>query len=159
MSDDHILLSEILEDHAIPTHALIRGVGRGRSTVYRYLAGEATIPSIVWRWLYSRTRDGRILDLIAGEADRFVVEIPRPAKLDTPTLKSLIAQRQLEINVESEILGILADGVVDANDRNRMAQYREDFPKLLRCQCQIKAAIDAAYEAAINRQYEETTRG
>jgi hypothetical protein len=67
MNDDHLLLDRILEDHGITVKQLCLSTLRSSACVYRYLSGEATIPIIVWRVLYDKTEDIRILILVAGD--------------------------------------------------------------------------------------------
>ena len=49
VSDDNIFLQLLCEKHNISPKQLASWTGRATSTVYKYLAGEIAIPSVIWR--------------------------------------------------------------------------------------------------------------
>ena len=80
VSDDHLLLTDVLDDHGITVKRLAMDSGRGASTVYKYCSGEATIPSVIWRVLYRLTKDPRVIKLVTGDVGCMVVPVPEDRK-------------------------------------------------------------------------------
>ncbi|MCE5184954.1 MAG: hypothetical protein LLF76_02370 [Planctomycetaceae bacterium] len=147
MSDDYTTMSQVMEDHGLTVKWLASQIGRGQSTVYKYLAGELTIPSIVWRRLYARTRDQRILDLFAGEIAVVVVELPDcGAGLDQATLKDLVSIRKEEIQVEEQLLKILEDGIVDCRDARKIEEYRVHHQRMMATCCRMYQKVVHEFE-------------
>ena len=148
VSDDHLLLTDILEERSITVKQLSLATGRGAATAYKYCAGEATIPSVIWRVLFSLTEDQRILRLITGERPCVAVALNAgPIRLDKPTIENLLTVRQHQLDSERCILEIIADGRVDEQDRKVIERYRRIFHE----------TIGSAYQVyeAINRQFQE----
>ncbi|RKY08446.1 MAG: hypothetical protein DRP56_04125 [Planctomycetota bacterium] len=151
MSDDHILLSDILDDHGLGVKWLKAAVGRSIAQVYRYLSGEATIPSVVWRVLYDKTRDVRITEIVTGEVPVVIVDLlgdfGRGARISrVPEIANLIKMRSRQIEAEQQMLDILSDGKIDAQDAGSMRELEKDFKRMLKTQSQIYYAIKQQYE-------------
>jgi len=151
MSDDYLVLREVLDDHDIPAKALAAAIGRQRSQTYRYLAGESTIPSVVWRWIFERTRDPRIVHLITGEVPVEVVPVPEPAAQDAATIQRLIKMRREQIEFEQAVLSILEDGQIDAGDGRLIADLRRRYPAMMQSISGIYRAVLGAYETAMGK--------
>lgn len=146
LSDDHLLLTDIMDAHDINVKQLAAMTGRAASTLYKYCSGDATIPSVVWRSLYALCGDGRILKLVTGDVPHVVVPlVSLNTKVDAAKIGSLIAMRKSQIAFESRVLDILADGVVDDRDRVAVENLKRDFPKLITLQSQIYQAITGDY--------------
>jgi len=152
MSDDYLVLQQVMDEYDITVKRLCQETGRAEPTVYRYRTGEATAPMFLWRVLYRLTGDQRILKLIMGEEPFQVVPLydSDPA-VDAATLEQLLKMRQEQINCERAALAILADGEVDHKDRPEIEKYRREFPKLIQTQCQIHWAILDRYERNCKR--------
>ncbi len=149
MSDDHILLITILDDHEINVKQLAADTGYGASTLYRFLAGGATIPSVIWRSLFNRTGDARICRLMTGDVPVMTVRLLNSdKKLDGVTLKNLIETRQKQIEFEKRVLNIIADGKIDGLDRKDIAELKRVFPDMISNLAQIYHAITGDYEKA-----------
>ena len=147
VSDDHLLLQAVCESHNVTAKRLAMLSGRAASTIYKYMCGEATIPSVLWRALYAATKDERIVNLITGEVPVAVVELPTEAvRLDAATVKSLIECRRRALACEQAILEIIADGKVDADDRVAVERYNTEFPRLISSLYQTFMAINGRYE-------------
>lgn len=147
VSDDHIKLAEIMDAYGINVKRLSQKTGRACSTLYKYLAGEATIPSIVWRALFEMTKDSRIVSLITGEVP--VMMVPLYAgnlRVDKATLEHLLEVRKKQIECEQYVLKILADGRVDSSDKAAVKKYRERFPAMISSQSQVYQAITGEYK-------------
>jgi len=150
MSDDHLLMSELLEAHGITVKQLALGSGYAASHIYRFLAGHATIPMIIWRVLWEKTSDQRIIRLITGETTVEVIPLlEQVPKLDKATIRHLHNERRKQIECEGLVLDILADGVIDGHDRKRIAEYRRAFPELIQSLYQTYQAINDAYDVAM----------
>lgn len=152
VSDDHLLLQEILEGHGLTAKWLIGKTGRSSSQVYRYLGGEATIPSVVWRVLYERTRDERIGRLFTGDVPVVTVglKIEHSGADAATSIKQLCAARKQQLTFEETLLDILADGVINERDRKYIAKLKAEFPKMISLQTQIYSAVTGEYQKAGN---------
>ena len=147
VSDDNILLSSIIDEHGITVKQLAMQTGRAASTVYRYLSGEATIPSIVWRVLFKKTQDARIVPLVTGDVPLILVPLrPMCAKLDADAMGKMLEVRKNQIKCEQYVLNIMADGKVDESDRNIIDKYKKDFPEMVISQAQVFQAITHHYD-------------
>lgn len=150
LSDDHIILKKVLDKHQIAVDWVALTIGRSSSQVYRYLAGEATIPSIIWRRLYERTRDEQIMRLFAGDVPVVVVDIEIKEdiydQIDGPTLKQNIRLRREQLAVEENILEILADGKINKKDAAAIERFKQNHDKAVITACKIKQLIIAAFE-------------
>lgn len=155
MSGDHELLRDILDDHAVPAKWLADRIGKHVSQVYRYMGDSGPyIPSLVWRMLFEKTGDLRILKLVVGDVPLAVVPLTADdnvyAALEAPSIRKLHAMRQRQIDAETEILNILADGKVDAADRPAVARYEKNFDAMIAAQVQIRDRIVKLYN--LNRR-------
>ena len=151
VSDDHLTLSDICEEHGVGPKQLASATGRSLSQIYRYLSGEATIPSIVWRVLYVRTRDIRITQLITGEVAVTVVDLIGDdrsifEKLDAPSLKQLVNHRRQQLVCEESLLDILADGAVNKRDTKAIGAYKRNHPKMIATAVQLYRAVMDQFE-------------
>ena len=155
MSDDNILLIAVMERHEITFKQLSMWTGYALSTVYKYRDGALTIPSIIWRVLYKQTRDPRIMELITGDLPVIVTPLTR-AKADTAaTLETLIESREHQLDWERGILGILADGRIDALDRRQVAQIKDRFPRMLDTLVQLQQTITSQYDLSTQTRKEK----
>ena len=142
VSDDNILLQQILERHGFCAKQLASWTGRAASTIYKYLSGELTIPSIIWRAIFERTFDTQIFRLFAGEMVCIFAPLDKlTLQPDAASLKRLLDMRRKQINCEEYILQILIDGKVDASDTTAIANFKLAFPDMISAQAQIYQAI------------------
>jgi hypothetical protein len=149
VSDDSLLLSQVMDEHELTARWLATRVGRSIAQVYKYLAGEATIPSVVWRAVYERTADLRVLRLFVGEAPVIVAPLPE-GRRDLPgDLGSLIVIRKRQLACEEELLNILADGRVDANDRAAIERYRRNHDEAMATMVAMRSRIEAEFGKAV----------
>jgi hypothetical protein len=152
MSDDHLLLTDILDEYDITVRQLALSIGRAAPTVYRYCSGESTIPSVVWRVLYEQTGDIRILKLITGSTNCVVVPLPdNPIRLDKPTIEHLHAERQNQLTCEKCVLDIMADGFVNNRDRPTIEKYNLAFPRMIQSLYQTHQSINTEYKQSCKR--------
>lgn len=152
MSDDYLLLTDILEEHNITVRQLALSIGRAAPTVYRYCSGESTIPSVVWRVLYEQTGDIRILKLITGSTNCVVVPLPdNPIRLDRPTILHLYSERKKQLLCEEYVLDIISDGAINRKDRITVEKYNRAFPKLIESLYQTHQAINREYKRSCKR--------
>ena len=147
VSDDHLLLTDLLDEYAIPVKQLAREAGRAASTLYKFCSGERTIPSVIWRTLYRLTRDGRIPTLLTGDVPVVVAPILADAlKIDRPTIRTLWDQRKKTLTVEQNVLNIINDGVIDGTDRRQLEKYNKNFPELIQSLYQVHEAINREFQ-------------
>jgi hypothetical protein len=142
MSSDYETLIAVMDDHAITEKQLTLWTGLSRASINRYKLGQQTIPSIVWRVLYSRTHDVRVLQLLTGLDEVLVIrpQICGDLKLG---LKTLLQMRQQELEVEQAALDILADGKIDISDHEAIQRYKMAFPKMIGTATQLYGLIIA----------------
>jgi hypothetical protein len=147
VSDDHILLSEIMEKHGYSVKQLASWSGRASQTIYKYMAGEATIPSVIWRALYERSLDPKIIRLITGTLPVIVVPmVPGVHKTDASKMACLIKARKIQLQCEEIALDIIADGVKDQHDRDQVEKYKDVFPESVIAGYQLFQAVTGGYE-------------
>jgi hypothetical protein len=138
VSDDHFLLGQILEDGGITVKQLCLYSGRSAACVYRYLSGEATIPSLIWRVLFERTGDHRILTLVAGD-QRVLAIVPKDCGDLKLSLDTVVAMRKQQIAIESEILDVLSSP--DKDRREAVNKFKMDFPRMVGMQAKLYGMI------------------
>ncbi len=154
MDDEHIFVQDMLKKHNISVSQLARVVGMADSTLYEYTGGrKKTIPISIWRALFELTQDVRILELVIGSVETFVVPMPKPDSQDYAgdTLKKLLEKRKKDIECEIAILDILADGKIDQADHIQIEQYRDAHPEAVTLDAQIFSTIMTKYEEAVSK--------
>ncbi|MBN1765174.1 MAG: helix-turn-helix domain-containing protein [Sedimentisphaerales bacterium] len=155
MQEEHLFIQDILKKHNLSVSQLALKAGMADSTVYEYTGGRRKNPPLaIWRALYELTRDVTVINLLAGDAESFIVPLPTPIHNgDTgETLKKLIEKRKMDIECETAILDILADGKIDKDDLKAIEHYRDAHPEALKLAIQIYHAIIDAYEKAIKQK-------
>jgi len=149
VSDDNIFLQTLLEKHGISPKQIAGWTGRGVSTVYKYLSGELTIPSVVWRSIFDHTLDPTVFAIVRGDIPCVIAPmIVLNTSIDTATLEHLVSMRQAQLKCEQYILNILTDGKIDKSDVTAVANYRLAFQDSMSAQIQIYHAINSKYKKA-----------
>lgn len=148
VSDDNILLQQVTQDHEVTAKQLAMLTGRAVSTVYKYLAGGSSIPSVVWRQLYRKTQDSRITRLVTGDVAVAIVPMIPVGKIDAPTLRRLVDNRKAQIKCEECVLTILADGRIDEQDARAVGEYKKTFDDMITSQHQIFYAVTGQFKLA-----------
>lgn len=147
VSDDHLLLTEIMGEYDINVKQLAAITGRAASRLYKYCSGDATIPSVVWRSVYKLCGDSRIIKLMTGDVPHVVVPLVNlNTKVDITKIENLIAMRQAQIGFESHVLDILADGKIDSKDRPAIEKLKRSFPEVIALQSDLYQAITGDYD-------------
>lgn len=126
MPHDAGVLREVLNDADLTPKRLALESGLHESTIYRYLSGEKTIPSIVLRRAFELTRDKRIPQLITGNvATQIILEIhaveTAAPTLRTPPVEQLLTEASAAVKCAAEglpqIAQMLKDGKINEDDR------------------------------------------
>ena len=151
VSDDNIFLQQILEKHGITVKQLAMYSGRAASTIYKYLAGELTIPMHIWSTIYVRTFDASILNLITAGAPVMIVSLMTAKQADDASIAKMLQVRRGQIDCEEYILKILEDGKIDSADSPAIAQYRQAFTEMISSQAQIHNAITTRFDQLTGR--------
>lgn len=147
VSDDHIMLSAILDRHRYTAKQLAAWTGRAQSTIYKYLSGELTIPSIIWRALYDRSLDCEIITLLTGTLPVVVVPLlPGEKKTSASRMRCLIKTRKAQLECEELVLSILENGEGDGEDETMIRRYRKIYPESVIAGHQLYQAITGGYE-------------
>ena len=148
MSDDYLLMRDVMERHDITIKQLALDTGLAASTLYKYQAGDCTVPSIVWRVLFERTLDPAIAKLITGALPIVMVPLfkkPQPA-VNEATMKNMLKIRKTQLDCESLVLDIIADGRIDDADAKTISHYKEKFPESIMLQAAMYQAITNEYQ-------------
>jgi hypothetical protein len=142
VSDDYIFLQLLLEKHGIEAKQLAGWIGRATSTIYKYLSGELTIPSVIWRSIFDHTLDIAVFTVIRGNIPCIIAPLIKAmVGPDAATLGKLIDMRQKQLTCEQYILKILQDGKIDQSDTAAIANYKNAFPEMISVQAQLHQAI------------------
>jgi hypothetical protein len=149
VSDDNIFLQLLLEKHNINAKQLACWTGRASSTIYKYLSGEITIPSVVWRSIFDHTLDVAVFNVVRGDIPCVIAPLDKVGiSLNAASLSKLLEVRKRQLKCEEYVLQILADGKVDASDIAAIANYKLAFPDMVSSQAQIYQAILNAHAKA-----------
>ena len=124
MSDDHILLADIIESADINAKQLSGMTGRGKSTIYKYLSGECTIPSIVWRVLWEKTQDLRIVWLVTGDKRMIVIPVCSGGKADLGALHEVH-----RLQTEAEAMAMKVMDILEKQNMSGSATVKNDCKK------------------------------
>ena len=148
VSDDHLLMQEVMERHGIEAKEMAIWTGIARSTIYKYMIGAATIPSVIWRVLFERTLDPAVAKLITGGLPFILVPLfkkPQPA-CDAATLCSIVKVRKTQLACESLVLDIIGDGKIDDADARLIEEYKKIFPESVMQQAAVFQAVTHGYK-------------
>jgi hypothetical protein len=85
MPHDAIILAQVMEERGLNVKALAARAGCDEGTLYKYLAGQRTCPSIIFRHAFECTLDSRLLRLIAGAVPICIHALGQIAPADSPT--------------------------------------------------------------------------
>jgi len=149
VSDDNIFLQLLMEKHKIEPKQLAGWTGRKLTTIYKYLSGECTIPSVVWRSIFDHTRDVVVFNVIRGDIPCIISTTSNDDfSFGTDALKQLINMRKSQLKVEEYIVNILEDGRIDKSDLTAIANFKLAFPDMIDAQVRMHQAIITAYRKA-----------
>jgi hypothetical protein len=152
VSDDNIFLQLLMEKHKIEAKQLAGWSGRKQTTIYKYLSGECTIPSIIWRTIFDHTLDVVVFNIIKGDIPCIMSTVSNEDfSVDSETLKQVLRMRKSQLKVEDLIVQILEDGRIDKSDFQVIANFELAFPEMINNQIKIHQAIINAkkkFEAA-----------
>ena len=154
ITEEHLFVQELLKKHDVTISQLAFQAGMADSTVYEYTGGrKKNFPISIWRALFELTEDVRIVELVTGSVETFVVPIPKCYSDGDAqdTIKQLIEKRKKDIECEIAILDILSDGVIDQNDLKSIENYRMTHPEALMLDSQIYYTIMNQYENAVKK--------
>lgn len=148
VSDDHILLADIVEKNDITVKQLATLTGLAASSIYKYLAGICVIPTVIWRAVYKMTWDIRINQLVTGDVPQVIVPLVNVSKIkiDSDKFDSLVEMRQELIAFESEILIIITSDDNEGERSRAIEKLKQQFPKVISSQVQLFQAITGSYD-------------
>lgn len=119
------LAQEIVEDHQLPIKRLAMVVGVDQATVYRWLAGERTVPLDLYRALFELTRDFRLIAMVAGRVPLTCTVNPEGPP---PELADILPRALLSIESAAEaaraLHRIVSDRRVDQSDAAALRDFR-----------------------------------
>lgn len=148
MSDDHLLLQEVMERHQVTIKQLALWTGLAASTLYKYQAGDATIPTVIWRCLFERTLDPAIAKLITGVLPFIMVPLFNRGlpKINEATIETMIKTRKCQLECEKLVLAIISDKRIDESDQMAIRRYKEVFGESIMLQAAMYQAITHEYK-------------
>lgn len=147
VSDDNIFLQLLIEKHNITPKQLAGWTGRSLKMIYKYLAGDCTIPSIVWRTIFDHTLDVTVFNIIKGDIPCILATMTGTDYAnDYDALKHLLKMRKTQLHCEELVLRILEDGVIDQSDLTTIANFKLAFPDMINSQVQMHQAIIRKFE-------------
>jgi hypothetical protein len=114
-------------DEGIPPKQMAAWTGYSYQQTWKYANGECNVPTEFINALFRATHDLRLIDLITSGANVAVHEIEPVDLGDVEMIKTLLAQRQQELDRERHLLDALADGRIDPRDREAVEQYNRAF--------------------------------
>ena len=130
------LLSRMIDDEQVISRKRLADLtGRDKSTISRYLNGEATVPVFVLRAAFAATRDMRLLQLVGGEVPiRPVILLAcevspgQPVGQRIPPLDQCMPQTLAAIKAAAasaeHLSAIVADGKFDSRDLAEAAEFK-----------------------------------
>lgn len=154
MPQDAETLRDVIEDRGVSVKALAHRLGVNKSTIYKYLAGELTLPSIVIRTVFEMTYDSRLAEIVTGPIP-VVVQLMElagatnggAATFPIPPVDQLLRDAASAVESAAQSLphmgDILNDGKIDARDRRSIEQFRKHAADVNLKFAQISAALDA----------------
>ena len=141
VSDDNIFLQTLLEKHGISPKQIAGWTGRGVSTIYKYLSGELTIPSVVWRAIFDHTLDPTVFAIVRGDIPCVVTPLVSITCPQGASLKRLLEMRKKQLSLENYMLQILENGKIDVSDVTAIANFKLAFNDAIEAQEGIYRAI------------------
>ncbi len=140
--DCNVLLIKIMERHEITVDQMALLTGYSSSNAYKWVRGERWVPLFCWQSLYKKTRDMRILQLITGDLNVVVVNLPEPEKTsNAAAIKHMVATIRGHMEVMKPLTDIFEDGVVDGKDFQAVPQFEEAADRMVETITQAKHAI------------------
>jgi len=142
VSNDCDFLQLLMDKHNINAKQLAGWIGRAPTTIYKYLSGENTIPSVIWRAIFERTHDIAVFNIVRGDLPCVIaplIQVMIPP--DAASLQQLLNMRRKQLKCEEYIVQILSDGKIDSSDIAAIANYKLAFPDMVSSQAQIYQAI------------------
>lgn len=153
MPQDAETLRDVIEDRNVSVKALAFKLGVNKSTIYKYLAGDITLPSIVVRTVFEMTYDKRLVELITGPIPVVVQLMELAAAPDQaspfpiPPVDQLLREAASAVESAARSLphmgDILKDGKIDRADRVPIDRFRKQAADVNLKFAQISAALDA----------------
>lgn len=142
VSNDNDFLQLLMDKHNINAKQLACWTGRRDITIYKYLEGQLTIPSIIWRAIYERTGDISVFNIIKGDLPILIAPL-NPVMLEPSAdiLNKIIEKRQKQIDCEKYVLQILQDGRKDYSDDIVMINYKQAFAEAISAEATIYQTI------------------
>ncbi len=165
MARDFEVIHQVVSQHGLTVTQLAFRTGLSEQTIYKYLAGKRTIPTVVFRAAYELTGDGRLPLLItgsvpveisfrgqrsdadggngaAGSAPRQTLRVP-PIEQTLP--RTLEAARQV-VECGQYLAKVFEDGTVDRNDLASIAKFERLCADARTQLALCHAAIESARE-------------
>ena len=155
---DAELLREITDSHPrLPVKRLAALADRDKSTVYRYLDGQKTIPCAVLKAAFQATRDQRLLRLVSGSVPMLFVPVSdgRDGQSEAiPAIGEMLpgvcdAVERVAASVK-HMAAIVADHRIDRRDAVRAAEFRRDANAAIEGLAMTLAALDAHERQALS---------
>lgn len=163
MPYDAALIQRLIDEQKITVAALANRSGFDDKTIYGYLGGRNTLPSMVLRAAYELTGDFRVVALVLGVRPLILDmrcdacksrETPKrtPPAQPLPPISELVPTAVRSVKATAEALGyiasITADGVIDKSDTVAREKFMEHAADAMRDLSRLMAAMQPTHEEA-----------
>lgn len=167
MPYDATLLAKVIEERGITVQALAARAGYDDKSVYRYLSGERTTPSTVFRAAFELTGDVRLVTLVSGSVPVcwHTIGHTHPAQANgpqnqqpreperIPPIDQLFPQASTAIEQLAASLKyihkIVADGRIDASDGKAIDSFNRHAAEAQRLIALTTAAVSAHQQRSV----------
>lgn len=136
----------------ITAKQLASELGLSPHTIRKYTRGEANADLHVWSKLYAMTRDRRIPELVCGNVEVMVLDLPDKFNPDIAELQRLASTITAHARHVEAAMTILADGRIDAKDRPAVIELLDNLEPVLHSHFKSAHGIVAQYEKNTGRK-------
>ena len=169
MPHDAALIQRLIDEQKITVAALANRSGFDDKTIYGYLVGRCTLPSLVLRAAFELTQDFRLVGLVTGiiplivdrtrcacqssGTDQCGTESVKRRTPPLPPVSELLPLAIASVKAAADSLGYIAvitsDGVVDpASDRYAIEKFNQHAAEAINDLSRLMAALQPAMNQA-----------
>jgi hypothetical protein len=159
MPNDAALIQRLIDEQKITVAQLANRSGFDDKTIYGYLGGRCTLPSLVLRAAFELTRDRRLIQLVAGFVPVYDLKLDstetpkRTPPSSMPPVCELIPMAVASVKATADALGYIAvittDGVVDPkSDRFAIDKFNEHAAAAIHDLSRLMAALQPTIQEA-----------
>lgn len=147
--DEHdLLIGAVMLDADVTTSFIVSqsDCQVGERQINKYRDGSAAVPMWFWTLLYRLTRDHRITQLITGDANTMVIDLPEFDDNNPASIIHIIETAKTHANVISSLGEIFANGKVDRKDFAAVAQLEVAAPEAIKAIARANHAVQTVFK-------------